>query len=139
MIHTQTEQVEDLTNLTKLHLGIQQLNKEVEQSCGLSLVQWHVLSNLVRMPATSPQLLANTIGITPGSLTQTLARLENKKWLFICEDSRDARKKMVSITRLGKQTVVNAEKIYEKKFEELFKNKLEIATLAKALKNFSNI
>ena len=54
------------------------------------------------MPATSAQALANTAGIHPSTLTQTLKRLEKKKYILIAEDPKDSRKKLVLLTRSGK-------------------------------------
>lgn len=86
------------------HIGvaINQLNKRSEKQFGLSLVQWCLLRNLVDMPAVTAHSLASAVGVHPSTLTQTLKRLERKKYIFIMEDPADSRKKLISITRLGK-------------------------------------
>lgn len=54
------------------------------------------------MPAVSAHALAKAVGIHPSSLTQTLKRLERKKYIFVIGDPQDTRKKIISITRSGK-------------------------------------
>lgn len=98
------------------HIGnsIQVLNKRSERRFGLSLVQWYLLRRLVRMPACSPQDLATAVGVSPGTLTQSMRRLERKRLLFVADDPHDSRRKMVSITRAGKNLLEEAsEKIDE--------------------------
>lgn len=91
------------------HIGvaIHQLNKHTEKSLGLSLVQWRLLKCLVDMPASSAHSLAKAVGVHPSTLTQTLKRLERKKFIFVMEDPKDCRKKLISITRLGKTALDN--------------------------------
>lgn len=93
-----------------LHLGvaINQLNKRSEKKLGLSLVQWCSLKNLIDMPAATAHALASAVGVHPSTLTQTLKRLERKKYVFIMEDPADSRKKLISITRLGKNVMESA-------------------------------
>lgn len=92
-----------LSELSALSLALQQLNKSFEAETGLSLVQMVVLRTLRQMPATSPKFLAKSLSVTPGTLSQTLSRLERRRLLIISPDPRDARRKMVSITREGLQ------------------------------------
>lgn len=91
------------------HIGhsIQLLNKRSEKNLGLSLVQWGLLKCLIDMPASSAHLLAKAVGVQPSSLTQTLKRLQRKHLIFITEDPKDSRKKLISITRLGKEVLDN--------------------------------
>lgn len=97
-----------LFSLFKFSNNLQQLNKDIERDLGLSLVQWCVLRRLVDRPAISAQQLAKIVGVHPSTLTQTLARLKKKGFIFVGSDPLDARKKVVSITRLGKQQMDSA-------------------------------
>ncbi|MBF0363374.1 MAG: MarR family transcriptional regulator [Oligoflexia bacterium] len=88
--------------LLQISLKIQQLNKKMEKQFGMSLTQWYVLNALVDLPGVSPVKLSQVVGISPGSLTQSLKRLANKKWITIVSDHSDNRRKLISITREGK-------------------------------------
>lgn len=91
-----------LQSLIHVGLLLHNLNKESERKSGLSLVQWSILSQLMSMPAVSAQVLSEKVKLHPSTLTQTLKRLIRKKWIFVSEDPRDSRKKMISLTREGK-------------------------------------
>jgi DNA-binding MarR family transcriptional regulator len=91
-------------NLLLLHL-----NKESEKKLGVSIVQWCVMKHLIEMPGTSAQELSNAVQVHPSSLTQSLKRLIRKNLIFVSEDPRDSRKKTISITRKGKQTLDTVE------------------------------
>lgn len=105
--------------LMELSLTLQNINKTMETKCGLSVVQWSLLKTLLNMPAVSPMFLAKALGVTPGTLTQTLTRLDRKKYLFMCDDPTDARKKMISITRLGRDMLTSIDQEYERIFSEI--------------------
>ncbi len=115
----QRECIKSISSLMDLSLTLQNINKTLEVKCGLSFVQWSLLKKLLNMPAVSPLFLAKALGVTPGTLTQTLIRLDRKKYLFMCDDPTDARKKMISITRLGKETLVKVDKEFEFVFSEI--------------------
>ncbi len=91
-----------LYTLFQIGNSIHQMNKQTERSFGLSLVQWCVLSRLIDMPAAPAASLAKEVGVHPSTLTQTLRRLVRKKCIFITNDPKDSRKKMISITRVGR-------------------------------------
>ena len=113
------EPLSPIAQLMELNHTLHQINKTLEASCGLSVVQWSLLKVLIEMPAVSPQVLAKKLGVTPGTLTQTLIRLEKKKFLFMCDDPCDARKKMISITRLGKNMLNSVDPEFERVFAEI--------------------
>lgn len=100
-----SKQEQSLFSLFHIGLSIHALNRRSEKGSGLSLVQWCLLKCLIDMPAASAHALAKTVGVHPSTLTQTLKRLERKNYIFIAEDPKDSRKKLISITRLGKDTL----------------------------------
>ena len=97
-----------LFTLSKVGISISNLNKKSEKYFGLSLVQWCLLKQLIDLPASSAYELSETTGVQPSTLTQSLKRLERKKYLFITKDPNDSRKKLISITRLGKEALDKA-------------------------------
>lgn len=99
--------INELPMISLFHIGnaIQTLNKRFEKNFGLSLVQWCLLKVLIDMPSSPAHSLADAVGVHPSTLTQTLKRLERKKFIFITEDPRDSRKKLISITRSGKEAL----------------------------------
>lgn len=85
------------------NLAFHHLNKAAELKFGLSLVQYHLLSHLREMPGCAPQGLAATAGMHPSTLTQSLRRLSRKGAVFVSRDPRDSRRKVLSLTRKGKE------------------------------------
>ncbi len=102
---------------------IHQLNKQTEKKLGLSLVQWCVLKRLIDMPASAAASLAKAVDVHPSTLTQTLRRLVRKKYIFIMDDPKDTRKKLISITRNGK-------KIFENSSEQIHRWSKKLIPLA---------
>lgn len=107
--------------LIDLNQAFQYLNKTLESRYGLSIIQWSLLQNLRQMPAVSPRVLSKTLGVTPGTLSLALARMERRELLFMCDDPSDARKKMISLTRDGKILLDAVDHEYEKLFLEIGK------------------
>ncbi len=91
----------EVARLVRMSLAFHNLNKTAEANLGLSLVQFHLLTIVKDMPACSPQKLAEAAGMHPSSLTQSLKRLQKKDVVFVAEDPKDSRKKIVSMTRQG--------------------------------------
>jgi DNA-binding MarR family transcriptional regulator len=105
--------------LIRVGVEIQRLNKFFEKKLKLSLVQYGVLKHLVEMPAISAQELANLVGVHPSTLTQSIKRLEKKGHLFIDVDPLDSRKRIISITRNGKDSLDQAMKFIESSFSKI--------------------
>ncbi|HEX4923655.1 MAG TPA: MarR family transcriptional regulator [Bdellovibrionales bacterium] len=122
-----------LKDLISIGLKIQAINKALEAGCGLSVVQWSVLRTLIERPAVSPQSLARALEVTPGTLTQTLQRLSRKRLVFICDDPKDARKKIVSITRDGRDLLTAAGEVHEQAFQGLRDAAPALSTLRRVL------
>lgn len=94
-----------VANLVKMSLAFHNLNKAVEAELGLSLVQYHLLFHLRDRPGVSPQSLAKLVGMHASTLTQSLKRLSKRELLFVSEDPRDSRKKMITLTSLRRDAL----------------------------------
>jgi len=94
-----------LKSVFHLSLLLHNLNKEAERRTGLSIVKWSILKHLIEMPAVSAQELSEVVRLHPSTLTQTLKRLVRKDLVFVSEDPKDSRKKIISITRQGKDAL----------------------------------
>lgn len=91
----------EVARLVRMSLDFHYLNRAAGKSLGLSLVQYHLLVTLRDMPGCSPQKLASEIGMHPSTLTQSLRRLLRKGAIYIGEDPKDSRKKLLTMTRDG--------------------------------------
>ncbi len=118
---------EQIAKLVKMSLAFHNLNKAVEAELGLSLVQYHLLFHLRDMPGSSPQALAKVVGMHASTLTQSLKRLNKRDLLFVGEDPRDCRKKMISLTLLGKLALDR----FEAGIEKLLADETQITQLTK--------
>lgn len=94
----------------QIGLSIHHLNARLEKKSKISLTQWAILQELFKRPATSPFVLAKAVGILPGTLTPALGRLKRKGLVFVGNDPKDSRKKILSLTRKGKETIDTADK-----------------------------
>lgn len=121
--------------LMTLNLAFQAVNKILEVQYGISIVQWSFLKILSKMPTVSPLALAKALTVTPGTLTQTIARLEKKKFIFVCHDPKDARKKMISLTRSGKLALDSIENNFKVIFSNIQFVDSELSVLHDFLKN----
>lgn len=109
----------ELLSIFKVGLYIHNFNKISERETGLSLVQWCLLNKLMDMPAASALALAKGVGVHPSTLTQSLKRLEKKGFVFVADDPRDSRRKMISLTRNG-QTALHTAQDKMKEWEDGF-------------------
>ncbi len=98
---------QSLFSLLDIGNSIHQFNKQSERRVGVSLVQWCLLKRLIDMPSASAQSLAAEVGVHPSTLTQSIKRLERKNFIFVIVDPKDSRKKLISITRHGKESLEN--------------------------------
>lgn len=97
------------SHVFEIGVKIQHLGQRLEGEVGLSLTQRAILRKLLRQPASSAQALAESVGIQPATLTQALKRLEKKGLIHLAKDRRDLRKKLLSVTRQGKNTLDRAD------------------------------
>ena len=96
---------DEIDSLFQLALVLHRLNREVEQKFKLSLVQLFVLLRLRRLPVACAHTLASAVGIHPSTLSQTLRRLTKKEFVFVTEDPRDSRRKLIALTKRGKDAI----------------------------------
>lgn len=92
---------DSLFSMIEVCASIQRLNKRAESELSLSLVQWCLLKRLIDRPGISSNALADVIGVHASTITQTVKRLERKGFIFVTDDPKDSRKKVISITRTG--------------------------------------
>lgn len=126
---------EPLFSLFDLGVSIHNLNLQSEKRLGISLGQWCFLKKLIDMPATSAHAFANAVGVHPSTLTQALKRLHARNYVFITEDPKDSRKKLISITREGKDALERADKILETHSKGLNAIGSELSKIRGHLKN----
>ncbi len=70
---------------------------------GLRISHFIVLNHLYRLGgARSPLRLANAMQVTKGAMTNTLQRLEARRFVRIVDDPDDGRGKLVSLTDEGR-------------------------------------
>ncbi len=114
--------------LVQLNLAFHNLNKATEDNLGLSLVQYYLLNLLRDMPGCAPQRLANAAGMHPSTLTQSMKRFLRKKLIYVEEDPRDSRKKILGITICGHTALIKFEENVERLFHihEETTNKLSL-------------
>ena len=94
---------DEVAQWVRMSLAFHNLNKGAETQFGISMVQYHLLSTLRDMPGCSPQALADSVGMHPSTLTQSLKRLRRKNAIYVAEDPKDSRKKILSMTRDGSE------------------------------------
>lgn len=133
-----TKQNHSFFSLLQIGLSIHHVNKLSERRFGMSLVQWCLLKQLLDRPASSAFVLAKATGVQPSTLTQTLKRLERKGYIFITEDPRDSRKKLISITRSGMLGVKRVRKALLGAFPEMHRHYAVLGKVEKILLRYTN-
>ena len=108
-----------ISKLVQSNLHFYHLNRSAEALLNLSLVQYHLLAQIRDRPGCSPQEIAHLAGIHPSSLTQSLKRLQRRKMIFIEEDPRDSRKKLILLAPPGNQCL----NYFERNLQQLFEKK----------------
>ncbi len=123
-----------LKSVFHVSLLLHNLNKEAERRTGLSIVQWSLLKHLLEMPGASAQELSDAVKLHPSTLSQSFKRLVRKELILILEDPRDSRKKIISLTRKGKETLDRVENQMEEIASTLTLAKKELYFLETHLK-----
>lgn len=99
------KQERSLMLLFQLSLSIHHLSQTVEKNSGLSLGQWCFLKHLIDLPGATASVLSMAVGVHSSTLTQTMKKMEEREYIAIIEDPKDSRKKLISITRRGKEVL----------------------------------
>lgn len=105
-----SQSADTLATLINLSLRLHHLNKKAERKAGMTIVQWCVLRHMSRRPASSASSLSDALRIHPSTLSQTLKRLIRKEHIFVAQDPRDSRKKLISVTRKGIEALDHSQK-----------------------------
>jgi len=122
-----------LKSVFHVSLLLHNLNKEAERRTGLSIVQWSILKHVLEMPGTSAQELSDSLKLHPSTLSQSLKRLIRKELLLVLEDPRDSRKKIISLTRKGKEALDQSERQMEEIASTLTRAEKELYFLEECL------
>lgn len=122
-----------LKSVFHVSLLLHNLNKEAERRTGLSIVQWSILKHVLEMPGTSAQELSDVLRLHPSTLSQSLKRLIRKELILVLEDPRDSRKKIISLTRNGKEALDQSEKQMEEIATSLVRAEKELYFLEECL------
>jgi DNA-binding MarR family transcriptional regulator len=85
------------------------------------------------MPMCSAHALSSAVGVHPSTLTQTLKRLERKKRVYVTEDPKDSRRKLITITREGKRALDHAQPEMQSWESRLGRLKSELQAVQSAL------
>lgn len=73
---------------------------------GLTLPQYSVLSHFIRKEGEhTPYELARAFQVTKGAMTNTLKKLESHGFISVKDDPGDGRRKLVSITEVGREAL----------------------------------
>lgn len=89
--------------LTCLSRVLQCEQRRLAVAAGLPAVQWTILHYLRRANrySNTPQALGDYLGLTKGTVSQSLKRLEERGWIRRQTDPRDARVARLALTRSG--------------------------------------
>jgi DNA-binding MarR family transcriptional regulator len=122
-----------LKSVFHVSLLLHNLNKEAERRTGLSIAQWAVLKCLLEMPASSAQELSEAAKLHPSTLSQSLKRLIRKNLIFVTDDPRDSRKKIISLTRKGKDALDSSDREMERLTSGLLTIEAELYAVERGL------
>lgn len=95
-----------------LSLSTHHLNELVAQIVGVSLVQFFVLQNVIRVPGISASMLATKMRLHRSTLTQTLKRMERDSLLCVAPDPNDKRRHMIMATNEGIRRFEHASNVF---------------------------
>jgi DNA-binding MarR family transcriptional regulator len=126
-----------LMHLFQLGLSIHHLSQTTERKFGLSLGQWCFLRHLIDLPGTTANALALAVGVHSSTLTQTMKKMEEKGYVSIAEDPKDSRKRLISITRRGKEALEDSDRAWSTYGEQISGMEGDVSKLADLLSNHS--
>jgi len=115
---------------------LERLHRSEEAATGLNSAQWQALRYLARANRFSrtPAALADYLGSTRGTVSQTLIALEQKGHVVREASGRDRRSVDLSLTPIGQQTLAD-DPIHRLASDLAMAGTLEIAQLVETMRN----
>jgi DNA-binding MarR family transcriptional regulator len=90
------------------------------EAAGVTVSEWVILRELLRLGSTSPTALCDAIGMTKGAVSKLISRLEHKQLITRTSGSDDRRTQTIELTRAGKTLVPKLARLADDNDEEFF-------------------
>lgn len=114
---------DSLIALRRILRATELFGKELAQAAGLSPVQFRVLQLVAEKGLTTPKALSVQMGVTQGTVTALLDRLQRQEMVSRERSEVDRRQMNIAVTEKGRRTLANApdplQQRYVRKFEAL--------------------
>lgn len=110
-------ELEPLRALREAMLAFETYRNEVARFYGLSVLETQTVSHLVSGGDLGPSDLAGRLGVTPGSVTALLDRLEGEGVVERRRHPSDRRRTVVSLTERGRSMVTDAARFFSHAFD----------------------
>jgi DNA-binding MarR family transcriptional regulator len=111
--------LEPLRSLRTLMLAFETYRNEVARFYGLSVLETQTVSHLMAQGDLGPGDLAVRLGVTPGSVTALLDRLEAERIVERRAHPSDRRRSVISLTRHGRSLVADSSRWFVRAFDDL--------------------
>lgn len=127
--------------LVEVFNTILSIEEDVLQSRGirLSMKEIHILEAIQKTEEPTMTTLAKKLRITTGTLTTSIDRLVNKKYVIRYQEDSDRRKVLVKLTHQADHVLKEHEKFHEEMIDAIFEDMKidEDEVLMKSLENIS--
>lgn len=114
---------DSLIALRRILRATELFGKELAQEAGLSPVQFRVLQLVAEKGLTTPKALSVQMGVTQGTVTALLDKLQRQGMVTRERSQVDRRQMNIAVTETGRCTLANApdplQQRYVRKFESL--------------------
>ena len=90
------------------------------EATGVTVAEWVVLREMLRLGPTSPTALGAALGMTKGAVSKLVARLERKALLSRAIVERDRRNHVIALTPEGRARVPALAAIADRNDEDFF-------------------
>lgn len=114
---------DSLIALRRILRATELFGKELAQAAGLSPVQFRVMQLVAEKGLTTPKALSVQMGVTQGTITALLDKLQKQGMLTRERSEVDRRQMNIAVTERGRETLANApdplQQRYVRKFESL--------------------
>ena len=112
---------DSLIALRRILRATELFGKELAQAAGLSPVQFRVMQLVAEKGLTTPKALSVQMGVTQGTITALLDKLQKQGMLTRERSEVDRRQMNIAVTERGRETLANApdplQQRYVRKFE----------------------